>query len=170
MAAENEYIFSTGILLVGDIDAALTEADHKVAILKNVNFDTKHAKRDLQAPPRESLFAVATGVYNGQCMLTADINSYNEDLIKRVGGFEADGADLVLTDIGAPTFHQVNVLVEDDQGNQKTIVLYRALAVDLPLAFKMDDFLDSKIEWEAYPSKTQTTTAGRAKVAAILAS
>jgi hypothetical protein len=155
MAAENKRIFSTGILLVGDIDAALTVADNKVGILENITVGLEAKRKDLMAPPAESLYAVDTGFYNAQATLKADVGEFNPDLLTRIAGAVLSNGVYRISSRSKPTFHQVNVIATDSLDEQWTIIVYRALSTSLPFKFGMDDWMKQSIEWEGYPSLTQ---------------
>jgi hypothetical protein len=152
----NTYVFSTGKLLVGDIDATLDPVTNLIGILESVTFTAESSRKDLFAPPAESLYPVATGFYSAKCMLRAENADFNAALLTRVLGMTLSGTTYTATSLSQPTFAQVQFLAADVNGNAITITLYRGLCTSLPLRFTMDDFTKISTEWEGYPSLTQT--------------
>lgn len=155
-----QYVFSTGILLVGDVDATLTEADNKIGILENVTFDTEASRKDLFAPPAESLYPVATGFYNAKCMLKSDHGEFDPDLLVRIAGAALSAGVYTVDSLSKPTYCKVQFIAQDVDENPITITLFRALATKLPFKFGQDDFAKISLEFEGYPSLTQNSTAG----------
>ncbi len=158
---KNIRIFSTGVLLVGLVDATLTVVDNKVAICKSATLTLGAKEKDLMAPPAESLYAVDSGVYGGMCSLKVDVNEFSTDVLDFVTGATLVGTKHVITAKSAPQFVRVELHAQENTTNLPVIVsLYRCRATEWPGKFGMEDFFDSSFDFKGYPSLTQFDTNG----------
>ncbi len=161
MAGKNIRVFSSGILLVGPVDATLTAADHKVAVCKSATLTAGSKEKDLMAPPIESLYPIDSGVYGGECNLKVDVNELSVDVFDFVTGATLNGTKHVVTAKSKAQFVRVEFHAAENTTDLPVIVaLYRARAVQWPGKFGMEDFFDATFDFKCYPSLTQFDTNG----------
>lgn len=160
MAAQTQYHFSTGKIRVGAVGAALTDAENLIGIIKNVTFENKTQKKELMAPPSESMYPVAVAFFGGSVSLKFESDTIERALFERiVGATKASAGGVDTYTIGKtskPSFCKVEFEGEDVDGKAMLIRLFKAVSNQLPLAFKMDDFVAMNVEFEAYPSAADT--------------
>lgn len=153
MAANAQYVFSTGRLYARDINGAADD-DVEFAVLNNISVDHKSQKKELFAPPQVSMFPVAAAFFGANLALKAAFCTINADALRAVTGMEAAGTDpIVLTApkvFALPVFQAV---FEAQDVNGKTIKLtcanVRAPGVQIP--FRLEDFTMPDVDLEAYP-------------------
>jgi hypothetical protein len=102
------------------------------------------------------MFPVDTAFFGGSASLKFDSNTLERFLLERIAGATkatSGGTDTyTIGKTSKPEYCKVQLLTEDTEGRAVVVTFYKAVAPALPFRFKMDDFVDTAVEFEGYPS------------------
>lgn len=161
MAAQTQYIFSTGKVRIGPVGATLSDADHLIGAIQGANLDITFQKAEVMETPQQSMFPVAVGFHSGNCRLRLEVESVDRRIWTSVMNAVASNQGTAnLYTIGKttkPIFFKVELDGLDADGKQIKATLFKACTTGIPLNFRLTNFATMSLDCEGYPSSTDSS-------------
>jgi hypothetical protein len=147
-------LFSTGRIRVGDVGASLTDEANGVGTIQDISLEVTSQEKALYEAAWLSTWPKVISFYNSGAGLKFTTNDIERDLIRRIaGGTVADNV-LSITKTSKPSFMKIELDVQDVDGNDLTIIVYKAYALSVPLSFKIDDHASMQLDFKCIPDSS----------------
>lgn len=159
MAANSEIIFGAAKIRIGDVGATLTDTANGIFDVQDFSIESSSEEKALYTSAWINAFKETVAFYSSDLKIKFSTKDIERDLLRRIMGASLTAGSSSTPDVltigktSKPSFFRLEADLQSNDSTPRAIniVVFKAYAKGLPLAFKIDDFADITLEISVLP-------------------